>query len=178
MQAPSTCARALTCLLQAVEREETWETLMHLLIFTRIALAAPARGFKLKRSSSTQQYRPNCLAAVMHLSGELIAIIHRQATTDGPRTRAQSRAAAAGTAAASTDLHFGNLIRKHTSVVGDGRPVPLADQSARGRAWPRDKGDPRKVASPESLGWQDGGNRWGAEERPRKAPPVPSRSRC
>jgi len=30
--ASSTCARALTCLLQALEREQTWETMAHLLL--------------------------------------------------------------------------------------------------------------------------------------------------
>jgi len=63
--ASSTCARALTCMLQAQEREQTWETLARLLMFHRIALAAPARGGKAARSSSTQKCRLNCLAAVM-----------------------------------------------------------------------------------------------------------------
>jgi len=66
--------------------------------FPRIALAAPARGGK-ATSSSTQQCRLNFLA-VMDPLGELVACIHRQATTDGLRTRAQSRAAAPETAAA------------------------------------------------------------------------------
>jgi len=51
--ASSTCARALTCLLQALDREQTWETLARLLLLPRIALAAPARGGKAARSSST-----------------------------------------------------------------------------------------------------------------------------
>jgi len=42
------------------------------------------------------------LAAVMDPLGDLIARIHRQAATGGPRTRAQSRAAAQETAAASS----------------------------------------------------------------------------
>jgi len=63
MAATSTCARALTCLLQALERDQTWETLARLLLFPRVALAAPARGGKATRSSSTQQCRLNCLAA-------------------------------------------------------------------------------------------------------------------
>jgi len=42
--ASSTCARALTCLLQTAEPEQTWEALARLLLFPRIALAAPARG--------------------------------------------------------------------------------------------------------------------------------------
>jgi len=58
--ASSTCARALTCLLQALERDQTWETLARLLLFPRVALAAPARGGKATRSSSTQQFRLNC----------------------------------------------------------------------------------------------------------------------
>jgi len=53
--ASSSCARALTCLLQAVEREQTWEDLARLLLFPRVALAAPARGGKATRSSFTQQ---------------------------------------------------------------------------------------------------------------------------
>jgi len=76
-------------------------TLASLLTFPRIALAAPARGGKATRSSSTEQYRINCLAAVMNPLGELMARIHRQAATDGPRTRAHSRAAGPETAAAS-----------------------------------------------------------------------------
>jgi len=99
--ASSMCAQALTCLLQALEREQTWETLARLLFSPRIALAAPARGGRATRSSSIQQCRLNCLAAVLDPLGELIARIHRQAATDGPRTRAQSRAAAPGTATAS-----------------------------------------------------------------------------
>jgi len=43
----------------------------------------------------------NCLAAVMDPLGDLIARIHRQAATESPFTRAQSRAAAPETAAAS-----------------------------------------------------------------------------
>jgi len=99
--ASSTCARALTCLLQALDREHTSETLARLLLFPRIALAAPARGGKAGRSSSTQQCRLNCLAAVMDPMSDLITRILRHATTDGPRTRAQSRAAAPEVAAAS-----------------------------------------------------------------------------
>jgi len=56
------CARVLTCLLQAVEREQTWEDLARLLLFPSIALAALARGGKARRSSSTQQCRLNCLS--------------------------------------------------------------------------------------------------------------------
>jgi len=96
--ASSTCALALTCLLQALDREPTWENLARILLFPRIALAAPARGGKAPRSSSTQPCRLNCLAAVM---SDLITRILRQATADGPRTRAQSRAAAPEVAAAS-----------------------------------------------------------------------------
>jgi len=48
-----------------------------------IALAAPALGGKAARSSSTQQCRPNCLAAVMDPLGELMTRIHRQVATDG-----------------------------------------------------------------------------------------------
>jgi len=99
--ASSTCARALACHLQALEEDQTWESLARLLLFPRVALAAPARGGKSTRSSSTQQCRLNCLAAVMGPLGDLIARIHRQAATDGPRTQAQSRAAAQETAAAS-----------------------------------------------------------------------------
>jgi len=70
--ASSTCALALTCLLQALDREQTWKTLSRLLLFPRIALAAPARGGKATRSPSTQQCRLNCLAAVMDPLGDLI----------------------------------------------------------------------------------------------------------
>jgi len=42
--ASSTCDRALACLLQAMERDQTWETLARLLLFPCVALAAPARG--------------------------------------------------------------------------------------------------------------------------------------
>jgi len=82
--ASSSCARVLTCLLQALEREQTCETLTRLLILLRVALVGKA-----KRSPSTQLCRISCLAAVMDPLGELIASIHRQATTDGPRTRAK-----------------------------------------------------------------------------------------
>jgi len=99
--ASTTCARALTCLLQALERKQTWETLARLLLFPRITLADPAPGGKATRSSSTQLCRLNCLAAVMKPLGERIARIHRQAATHGPRTGAQSRVAAPETAAAS-----------------------------------------------------------------------------
>jgi len=88
--ASSTCALALNCLLKALEREPTWETLARMLLFPRIALTAPAGGGKATRSSSTQQCRLNCLAAFMDPLRELNARIHRQATTDGPRTRAQT----------------------------------------------------------------------------------------
>jgi len=104
ISASSTCARALTCLLQVLQREQTWETLARLLLFPRIALAAPARGGNATRSSSTQQKRLNCLAAVIDTLGELIARISRQAATDGPRWRAQSRAAVPETAAASPQV--------------------------------------------------------------------------
>jgi len=82
--ASSTCARALTCLLQALERDQTWKTLARLLLFPRVALAAPARGGKATRSCSTQQCRLNCLAAVMDPLGDLIARILRQVAADGP----------------------------------------------------------------------------------------------
>jgi len=78
--ASSTCARALACLLKALERDQTWETLPSLLLFPRVALAAPARGGKSTRSSSTKQCRLNCLAAVMDPLPELTARILRQAT--------------------------------------------------------------------------------------------------
>jgi len=42
--ASSTCALALACLLQALKRDQTWETLARLLLFPRVALAVPARG--------------------------------------------------------------------------------------------------------------------------------------
>jgi len=99
--ASSTCARTLTCRLQALEREQTWDSLARILLFPRIALAAPARGGKATKSTSTQQCQLNCLAAVMDPLGELIARIHRRAATDDPQTRAQSMAAAPETAAAS-----------------------------------------------------------------------------
>jgi len=60
--------------------------------------------------------------------------------------------------------------------LGPREPPP--DQKARGRVWLRDKCDTRKVAIPESLGWQDEGNRWGADERQSKPPPVPSGEGC
>jgi len=63
--ATSTCARALTCLQHALEQEQTRETLTRLLVFPRIALAAPARGCKATRSSSTQQW-PAQLPGVRH----------------------------------------------------------------------------------------------------------------
>jgi len=92
----STCARALTCLLQALEREQTWDTLARLLSFPRIALDAPAMGGKATRSSSTQQCRLNCLAAVMDPLGELIKRIQRQVATDCPRTRATEQGRGTG----------------------------------------------------------------------------------
>jgi len=55
--ASSTCARALTCLLQALKREQAWENLTRHVIFPRIGLAAHARGGKAKRYSSTRQCR-------------------------------------------------------------------------------------------------------------------------
>jgi len=110
--ASSTCARDLTCLLQALERDQTWETLARLLQFPRVSLAAPARGGKATRSSSTQQCRLNCLAAVMDTLSDLIARIHRQAATDGPRTRAHSRAAAPETTAASPQASDRTLLQK------------------------------------------------------------------
>jgi len=70
-------------------------------LFPSIALAAPARGGKATRSFSTPQCGLNCLAAVMDPLGELITRIHRQTATDGPRTRAHSRAAAPEADAAS-----------------------------------------------------------------------------
>jgi len=65
-----------------------------LLLLPRVALAAPAQGGKSTRSSSTQQCRLNCLAAEMDPLPDLVARILQQAATDGPRTRAQSSAAA------------------------------------------------------------------------------------
>jgi len=41
--ASSTCGRALACLLQALEQDQTWETLARLILFPRVAFAAPAR---------------------------------------------------------------------------------------------------------------------------------------
>jgi len=93
--ASSTCARALTCLLQAVEREKTWEALARLLLFPRIALAAPARGGNATRSSPTQQCRLNFLSSVLDPQEELVARLRRASPADGPRTRARTRAAAA-----------------------------------------------------------------------------------
>jgi len=52
--ASSTGARVLACLLQALERDQTWETLARFLPFPRVALAAPARGGK-----STDPPRPS-----------------------------------------------------------------------------------------------------------------------
>jgi len=123
----STCTMALTCLLQAREWEQTWETLARLLLFPRIALAAPSRGGKGTKSSSTQQCRLNCLAAVMDPLRELIARINRQAATDGPRTRAQSRATVTETAAASpqaSDL-VAAAVRALLAEGAPGRSVQL-----------------------------------------------------
>jgi len=89
--ASSSCARALTSLLPAVERKQTWEALARLLIFTRIALAAPDRGGKATRSSSTQQCRKNCLSFVIYPLKELVARIMRTAPADDPRTQARTR---------------------------------------------------------------------------------------
>jgi len=97
--ASCTYARALISLLQALEREQTWDPPKRLLLFPRIALAAPAPSSSV--SSSTQQCRLNCMASDMDPLGELIARIQWQATTDGPRTRAQSRAVTMEMAAAS-----------------------------------------------------------------------------
>jgi len=93
--ASSGCARALTCLLQAVERERTWEALARLLLFPSIALAASARGGKAIRSSSTQQCRLNCLSSVLDPLEELVGCVRLASTADGPRTRARTRAARA-----------------------------------------------------------------------------------
>jgi len=93
--ASSSCAPVLTCLLQAVEREQIWEALARLLIFPRIALAASARGGKTTRSSSTQHCRLNCLASVLDPLEELVARVKRASPTDGPRTRAWTREATA-----------------------------------------------------------------------------------
>jgi len=91
----SSCARALTWLLQAPEREQTWEALARLLILPRIALAALAKGGNATRSSATHQCRLQCLSSVLDHLEELVARIKREATADGPRTRARTRAAAA-----------------------------------------------------------------------------------
>jgi len=93
--ASSSCARALTCLLQAVEREQTWKALARLLLLPRSALAALARGGKATRSSSTQQCRLNCLSSVFDLLEELVARVRRASPAEGPRTRARTRAPAA-----------------------------------------------------------------------------------
>jgi len=93
--ASSSCAHALTCLLQALGREQTWEALASLLIFPRIALATPARGGKATRSSATQQCRLHCLSSVLDPLEELVTHIKREATAEDPRTRARTRAAAA-----------------------------------------------------------------------------------
>ena len=81
--ASSSCARALTCLLQTVEREQTWEALARLLLFPRVALAAPPRGGKATRSSSTQQCRLNCLSSVLDPLEELVARVKRASPADG-----------------------------------------------------------------------------------------------
>jgi len=81
--ASSSCARALTCLLQAVEREQTWEALARLLLFPRDALAAAARGGKATRSSSTQQCRLNFLSSVLDPLEDLVARVKRAAPADG-----------------------------------------------------------------------------------------------
>jgi len=79
---------------QAVEREQTWEVLTRLFLFPRIALAAPARGGKAKRSSSTQKCRLSCLSSVLEPLEELVARVKQTTPADGPRTRARTRAAA------------------------------------------------------------------------------------
>jgi len=135
----STCTRALNCLLQAVERNQTWETLKRLLIFPRIALAASGRGGKATRSSSTQHCRINCLAAVMDHLGEFFARIHRQATTDGPRTRAQSGAAASETTAASPQAYdrTEEAVRALLADVAPGQALQLlTSDGVRGAAEP------------------------------------------
>jgi len=68
--ASSTCARALNCLVQALELDQTWETLARLLLFPSITIAALVRGGKETRSTSTQQCRLNCLAAAMDPLGK------------------------------------------------------------------------------------------------------------
>jgi len=90
----SSCALALTCLLQAVDRKQTWEALARLLLFLRIELASPTRGGKTTRSSSTQHCRLNCLSSVLDPLKELVARLRRASPADGPRTRAVIRAAA------------------------------------------------------------------------------------
>jgi len=91
----SSCARALTFLLQALEREQTRKALASLIIFPRITLATPARSGKATWSSATQQCRIHCLSSVLDPLEELVARIKREATADGPRTRARTMAAAA-----------------------------------------------------------------------------------
>jgi len=44
--ASSTCAQALACLLQALGRDQTWETLARLLPFPRVDLAATEKGIQ------------------------------------------------------------------------------------------------------------------------------------
>jgi len=95
LRPPPASPLALTCLLQAVEREQTWEALACLLLFPRVPLEASAHGGKATRSSSTQQCSINCISSVLDPQEELVARVKRAAPADGPRTRARTRAAAA-----------------------------------------------------------------------------------
>jgi len=123
----STCARDLTCLLQALEQDQIWETLTRLLNFPRIFLAAPALVGKATKPSSTQQCRLNCLTAVMDPLGELTARIHQQAMTDGPQKRTQSMAAASGTSAASPQAseRTAEAVRDRLAEGAPGRALQL-----------------------------------------------------
>jgi len=125
--ASCSCARALTCLLQAVERNQTCEALARPFLFPRIALAAPARGGKATRSSPTQQCRLNCLSSVFDPLEKLFARVKRAKPADGPRTRARSRAAAsdAPDASSSTSDRTAAAVRALLAEGAPGRALQL-----------------------------------------------------
>jgi len=99
--ASSTCARALTCLLQAMEQKKTCDTLARLLLVPRIALAAPRTGWQGNEVLFDPAMSTQLPSSGYGPIGELITRINRQAAINGPRTRAQSRAVATETTAAS-----------------------------------------------------------------------------
>jgi len=100
--ASSSCARALNCLLQTAERDQTWEALARIILFTRNALAAAARGGKDTRASSTQQCPLKCLSSVLDPLERLVASVKRATPAESPRTRARTMVAASEATDASS----------------------------------------------------------------------------